>query len=68
MSKVKTVAFASIGPDAIEIFMSSRGYRVVIFRGKESKLEERLRRDATHKNVVLLPHFAKRDLLEPYAK
>ncbi len=61
MSSVPTVAFAFMAPDALRVFLQIAGYRVSVFTGEPDSLD--FRQDKPSANIVLLPNFAKRNLL-----
>lgn len=62
---IPTVAFAYLSPVALRVFLKySGGYRVTVFVD-ENNFE--LLGDKPSKNIVILPNFAKRSKLLPYA-
>lgn len=65
MSNIQTAAFAFLAPDALRVFLQIAGYRVSVFTGAPDTLD--LRQDKPEANIVILPNFAKRDLLEQHA-
>lgn len=61
---IPAVAFGFCGPDALRVFLNIHGeYHIGIFTGE---LEE-LKLEPNQHNIVILPNFAKRHLLEPVA-
>lgn len=65
MSSVSAVAFAFMTPEAIRVFLQIAGYHVSVFDGNPESLD--LRPGKPSSNVVILPNFAKRDMLEQHA-
>lgn len=64
--EVPAVAFAFLGPDALRIFLEIKNFHVSVFTGDEDSLNFRYDRPST--NIVILPNFAKRSQLAPYAE
>lgn len=64
--KVPSVSFAYLSPVALRVFLKfGGGYRVSVFTGNEEELD--ISPDKPSKNIVILPNFANRHRLVPYA-